>query len=305
MSAVALDLETTGVDTETAKIVEIAFVHVDDPSRFYSTRVNPGILIPDEASSIHGIYDSDVADSPLIEDVLSSAKTIVDTAEAVIGYNVFFDQQILDREFRAHGRLVEWPPLVCSKRLWDAYDPPPPRSLVDAVARFADPDRGHVWIDITEDNIQWFAEYGQQRCSHCGIVRVVGDDPEPCVARVLPGAHGALADARYSIDVLRAQIAEFGLQEKEWREMDPESASWWGPSRHVIWNERRDDLLINFGKHAGASVVMVPSGYWRWISGNDFPRHVRALAHFIADSSSVFGISRLGAEVVKFAKEFK
>ena len=55
---VAFDLETTGVDVETARIVTAAVVRIDVAARTsHPTEwlVDPGIEIPAEASAIHGV----------------------------------------------------------------------------------------------------------------------------------------------------------------------------------------------------------------------------------------------------------
>lgn len=60
------DLETTGVNIATDRIVEIGIVimHVDGSKTSHRYLINPTIPIPIETSMIHGIYDKDVADAP-------------------------------------------------------------------------------------------------------------------------------------------------------------------------------------------------------------------------------------------------
>ena len=57
------DLETTGVNFQTDRIVEISYIKVmpngSEESR--TIRVNPGRPIPAEATAIHHITDEDVA----------------------------------------------------------------------------------------------------------------------------------------------------------------------------------------------------------------------------------------------------
>jgi len=68
---VVFDLETTGIQIQRDRIVEIsmlkAFPNGDEELRTY--RVNPGIPIPKEASAIHGIYDIDVQDKPSFKEL--------------------------------------------------------------------------------------------------------------------------------------------------------------------------------------------------------------------------------------------
>ncbi len=57
-----IDTETTGVDTKTCKVVEVACL---SPAIFdvFEQYVNPGEPIPPEVSAIHHICDADVADA--------------------------------------------------------------------------------------------------------------------------------------------------------------------------------------------------------------------------------------------------
>jgi exodeoxyribonuclease X len=78
-----LDTETTGLSPETDRVVEIAAVPVVgalvDPTTGLtqwrvgdgaSSLVRPGIPIPPEASGVHHIIDSDVADAPQLGEAL-------------------------------------------------------------------------------------------------------------------------------------------------------------------------------------------------------------------------------------------
>ena len=61
---VFFDLETTGVNINTDRIVEICYlkVHPNGNEESKTLRINPEMHIPEESSAIHGIYDADVAD---------------------------------------------------------------------------------------------------------------------------------------------------------------------------------------------------------------------------------------------------
>ena len=63
---VFLDLETTGINVVTDRIVEIALLKIfpDGREEEKLQRINPGIPIPAQSSDIHGIYDDDVKDAP-------------------------------------------------------------------------------------------------------------------------------------------------------------------------------------------------------------------------------------------------
>ena len=65
------DTETTGLDTDTARIVEIGAATLSDNKvhRFRSL-VNPGVDIPKECSDIHGIDNNMVKDAESASSIL-------------------------------------------------------------------------------------------------------------------------------------------------------------------------------------------------------------------------------------------
>ena len=70
-SLVFFDLETTGISPVSDRIVEISWLKVNPNGKeeCKTLRVNPGMPIPKEASDIHHITDSDVADCPTFKEV--------------------------------------------------------------------------------------------------------------------------------------------------------------------------------------------------------------------------------------------
>jgi len=138
MTAIVLDTETTGLNKETDRIVEIGIISWQDGSKLMLQRLNPGISIPSEVTAIHGIGDDDVADSPGFEAIAGDLKGIIERAEAVIGYHIFYDYDMVTAEFNRLGIKVEWPTLVCAKRVWDVYEPREERHLHNAFRRFVD-----------------------------------------------------------------------------------------------------------------------------------------------------------------------
>jgi len=85
---VFLDLETTGTNIVTDRIVEISYlkIHPNGNEEMKTFRVNPGLPIPAEISAIHGIYDQDVAQSPAFREI---AKTVARDIEGcdLAGFN--------------------------------------------------------------------------------------------------------------------------------------------------------------------------------------------------------------------------
>lgn len=116
-----LDLETTGTEPDSARIVQIAAVKLDhqwqpveDPKVMY---VNPGVAIPKEATEVHKITDDMVKDAPRFSQIAKSLHAWLDECD-VLGFNSNrFDVLVMNEEF-AREKLV-WPgPGV---RMLDAY----------------------------------------------------------------------------------------------------------------------------------------------------------------------------------------
>lgn len=61
-----LDLESTGTDPATDRVVELAVLTLrpDGSAEPYATRVHPGRVIPAAATAVHGITDADVRGAP-------------------------------------------------------------------------------------------------------------------------------------------------------------------------------------------------------------------------------------------------
>ena len=98
---VVLDLETTGMNIATDRIVEIALlkINVGGSEEEKLMLINPEIPIPPEVSQIHGITDEDVKDKPTFKEV---AKTLAKFMEGcdLCGFNSNrFDIPLLAEEF--------------------------------------------------------------------------------------------------------------------------------------------------------------------------------------------------------------
>lgn len=102
---VFFDLETTGTNINTDRVVEISYlkVHPNGNEESKTMRINPEMPIPANVSLIHGIYDQDVADCPTFKEV---AKNIAKDIEGcdLAGFNSNrFDVPVLVEEFLRAG----------------------------------------------------------------------------------------------------------------------------------------------------------------------------------------------------------
>ena len=99
------DLETTGIDITNDRIVEISILKIDPSGKedWLTSRINPGIPIPQAATAIHGITNADVADSPKFTDMANTLATFINDSD-IAGYNALrFDVPLLAEEFLRAG----------------------------------------------------------------------------------------------------------------------------------------------------------------------------------------------------------
>ena len=104
---VFFDLETTGVNITTDRIVEISIVKVspghEDTPEVKCRRINPERPIPAEATAVHHITDADVADAPTFRQIAHSLADFIRGCD-IAGFNSNrFDIPLLDEEFSRAG----------------------------------------------------------------------------------------------------------------------------------------------------------------------------------------------------------
>lgn len=95
---VAVDLETTGFDPSTEKIIEIGAVRMIDGEivEEFSTLINPERSIPMTITHLTGIRNEDVLDAPSIQSVLPRLKAFVGNS-AWMAHNISFDASFLNK----------------------------------------------------------------------------------------------------------------------------------------------------------------------------------------------------------------
>ncbi len=102
---VVFDLETTGTNLVTDRIVEISLlkVQIDGSEEIYTRRINPGIPIPPEVVLIHGITNEDVKDQPSFKELAHEISQFIGNSD-LGGFNsIKFDIPILVEEFLRAG----------------------------------------------------------------------------------------------------------------------------------------------------------------------------------------------------------
>ena len=140
---VFFDLETTGVDIKTDRIIELTAVKINPD---YSVnelyyKINPQIPIPQEATEVHGITDEDVKDCPFFANISEAVFNFFSDCD-LGGYNVLrYELPLLIEEFQRVGKVFKYGG----------------RSIVDglAVYRQMEPrDLSHAYSYFTEDNLE-------------------------------------------------------------------------------------------------------------------------------------------------------
>ncbi len=137
------DLETTGTDKFTDRVVEVAAVRLGRGGEVATLdrRVNPGIRIPRESTRVHGISDADVAQCPSFAALAPELAAFLEGCD-LAGYNIRqFDVPVLLREFE----IAKVPFSMEGRRVVDMqtiYFRKEPRDLGAAVRFFA--GREHV-----------------------------------------------------------------------------------------------------------------------------------------------------------------
>lgn len=262
------DLETTGVNVASDRIVEVAILKVfpdgrsekrPDPSLGGGRLlINPGIPIPLETSLIHGIYDEDVVDAPTFADLSGKLfKFLYDCDLAGFNSNKF-DVPILAEEFLRCG--------------------------IDFSVE------GRNLIDV--QNIFHLME---QRTLKAGYKFYCGKD--------LINAHEAMADVEATYDIFLAQIEKYTDQQIEQRDgtMITPVINDMNHLHHTSQRQRNVDMLgrivyndkdeecFNFGKHKGKTVKEVletEPGYYGWMLNGDFPLYTKKVLRDIKERLS-------------------
>jgi DNA polymerase-3 subunit epsilon len=179
---VFFDLETTGTDPATDRIVEISVLRIDtDGTRTVRTRrVNPERPIPPEATRVHGIRDEDVREEPAFRQIARGLLDFLGDAD-LAGFNVRrFDLPLLEREFRDCGLDLR----VSRRRIVDAmtiFHRKEPRDLSAAVQFYL--DREHEGAHGAEADVLATAELlDAQLARYDDLPRTVGELDEWCAA---------------------------------------------------------------------------------------------------------------------------
>ena len=239
---VFFDLETTGINISTDRIVEISIVKVMpdgsiDRGQAFTKRINPTIPIPAEATAVHHITNEDVAACPTFKQIAENLKKYIEGCD-FCGFNSNrFDLPLLAEEFLRAGVDVDFFKKAKYVDVQNIFHKKEERTLVAAYRFYCDKD--------------------------------------------LEGAHSAAADTMATYEVLCSQLDKYDdlensveyLSEFSTRSKTADFAG------RIDYNDKNEEVFA-FGKHKGLSVEEVfrkePS-YYNWIVEGDFPQYTKKI----------------------------
>lgn len=95
---VVMDIETTGLNPRTDKIIELGAAKVRNGEVIgtFSQYINPGRSLPSRIVELTGIRDVDLQDAPYIEEVMDEFMTFV-SDDILLGHNLIFDYSFVKK----------------------------------------------------------------------------------------------------------------------------------------------------------------------------------------------------------------
>ena len=250
----SFDLETTGVNPQEARIVQIgvSYFYQGAPLQRRQELVNPLIPIPQGASDVHHITDDRVRDKPPFSALMTRLRphffgeVFPDLPPPLItGYNIAsYDLPLFEAELKRAG--AEW-------------------SIM-----------GAPFVDLYSV-VKWHLRHLPNRklttaCERFGIT--------------LDDAHNALADAHASGQLMGALIGSGYLPAQvseaiaHTRDVDARAEAEYREFKHWLYRDRQTgELLLGTKKKMGAPLKSVDPGYVDFMlkKVEDLPPRVRAL----------------------------
>lgn len=219
MREIVFDTETTGLDNQTDRVIEIGCIELENQfptGRSLHLFINPdGRKVHPDALAIHGISDAFLADKPVFADVAQEIAAFFEGARYV-AHNATFDMGFLNTEYQRVGIPAVAPDLVIDTlSLARRRHPMGPNSL-DALCRRYGIDNSHrtkhgALLDaelLTDVYIEMLGgrqaalglstrDSGSQQQSADEEIVVIGQRPQPLPPRISDAeiqAHTALID---------------------------------------------------------------------------------------------------------------
>ncbi len=245
---VIFDLETTGLDVATARIIQISYIiaRPDGSETRANKFVNPGCVIPAEVVKLTNITNDMVKDAPTFKQIAQElAETFRDCDFCGFNSNNF-DIPLLCEEFIRAGINFDFTKA----------------HLIDVC---------NIFRTMEKRNLAAAYEF------YCG--RKMEDDFQ---------AHLADQDTEATWRVLQAQLDMYSPERQENPERtltnDVKALATLSSPRHnidfagrLIYNDKGEEV-INFGKHKGRTVkdvLLLDKGYVNWVLQGEFTQDTK------------------------------
>ena len=102
MKLIGLDTETTGLNAQDHRIIEIALMRYDSETQLLEDslvlRIHPQRSIDPKAQAVHGISINDLKDCPTFKEVARDITRFIKTGDLLIAHNLGFDVEFLVEE---------------------------------------------------------------------------------------------------------------------------------------------------------------------------------------------------------------
>ena len=112
---VGFDLETTGVEPATARIVTAAFV--ESATQVRTWLADPGIEIPESARAVHGITTefaqaNGATAAQVVAELCAEFAALREEGAVVVGHNVVYDLSVMSAEVARHRPDIDFPSII-------------------------------------------------------------------------------------------------------------------------------------------------------------------------------------------------
>lgn len=202
---VCLDCESTGLDLETDKIIEVAaiiftFENIIDS---FESLVNPGMDIPLQSQEIHNISNEMVFQKPEIKEILPSLLKFIGK-HIIVGHGVKFDIDLIAKEAKRSGIdcSIQSNVYIDTLRLARLYGESPANSLENLRQHFNIPAEGaHRAMNDVKVNIPVFKHLSK---SFQTTEQLIKRMEKPILMKVMPlGKHKGRKFSEIPLDYLQ------------------------------------------------------------------------------------------------------
>lgn len=236
-SIIYFDIESTGVETDSARIIELACIkfNTDGSKEEKTILVNPNIPIPIEASSVHNITNEMVKDKPPFKQYAQSIRNWFDGCD-LAGFNSDnYDIPLLSAEFERSGlQGINWNPALLD--IMKLYRLLYPNSLSDVYKR------------LTGKGLEG---------AHGALVDILAtkEIADILIPKLKETTEKTLETVFEIDDFLQGDKKRFDLAGK-------------------LWKDSEDVIRYNFGKDKDKS-VKEEQGFGRWMLNQSFSQETK------------------------------